>query len=74
MHGEDLASVYDLLYVDGGVKDYQAEAADLAALVRTRCPSAWSALDDACGTGEHLRYLRQHFDRGSTRISGSREP
>jgi len=54
------ADAYDLVY-DGIGKDYAAEAAEVAALVRDRCPSARTLLDVACGTGAHLLHLRDAF-------------
>jgi SAM-dependent methyltransferase len=56
------AQVYDLLYAGSGVKDYTAEAAELGEIIRRRNPEARSLLDVACGTGQHLRFLREHFD------------
>lgn len=56
-----LAEIYDLVYTSGRNKDYAAEAAALAALVRARNPQAASILDVACGTGEHLTHLRADF-------------
>jgi len=48
------AAFYDAIY---SFKDYAAEAAQIAALVRASCPHARSILDVACGTGEHARPL-----------------
>ena len=55
------AAAYDVLHA-ARQKDYGAEAARVAALVRERRPDARSLLDTACGTGGHLRFLRDHFD------------
>lgn len=50
---------YDAIYAQ--VKDYGAEAAVVAALVRQLCPGARTVLDVGCGTGEHARRLaREH--------------
>ncbi|UCG86400.1 MAG: class I SAM-dependent methyltransferase [Gemmatimonadota bacterium] len=55
----ETADVYDLIY--RGLKDFQDEAAQVAALIRLRIPFAKRLLDVACGTGEHARYLvRDH--------------
>jgi ubiquinone/menaquinone biosynthesis C-methylase UbiE len=48
------ADFYDAIY---SFKDYAAEAAQIAALVRASCPHARSILDVACGTGGHARHL-----------------
>jgi SAM-dependent methyltransferase len=44
---------YDLLHRARG-KDYRAEAAAVAALIRARSPQARTLLDVACGSGHHL--------------------
>src|SRR5687768_17573506 len=49
------AELYDLIYSE--FKDYPAEAAKVAALIRDLAPRARSVLDVACGTGEHARLL-----------------
>jgi len=53
------ADVYDVIYKQ--FKDYSAEAAQIASLIRTPAPSASIVLDVACGTGEHALHLaRDH--------------
>jgi SAM-dependent methyltransferase len=52
------AASYDLIY--SSFKDYAAEAAKVAALVRDASPSCASILDVACGTGEHAKRLAEH--------------
>lgn len=54
------ATIYDLIYQGRG-KDYAAEAAELAGLVKRRHPTATTLVDVACGTGLHLRGFADHF-------------
>jgi SAM-dependent methyltransferase len=49
------AEVYDLIY--STFKDYQGEAAQIAALLRHATPRCQTVLDVACDTGEHARLL-----------------
>ncbi|PRY00458.1 class I SAM-dependent methyltransferase [Allonocardiopsis opalescens] len=62
MYDGEFAEIYELFYTNRG-KDHAREAADVAALVRERCPGASSLLDVACGTGAHLRHFTGHFAR-----------
>jgi SAM-dependent methyltransferase len=55
------ADLYDLIYQDR--KDYRAEAARVAGLIRAHRPDAASLLDVACGTGAHLEAFAALFDR-----------
>lgn len=57
------AELYDATYAAKG-KDYGAEAARLLALARERLPrrAVRSLLDVACGTGEHLRFVREELE------------
>jgi SAM-dependent methyltransferase len=49
------AEWYDLIY--STFKDYEAETAQIAGLLRGLNPGCTSVLDVACGTGEHARRL-----------------
>lgn len=52
---EPAADYYDLLYA--ATKDYPAECAAIAQLIRAAVPSATRVLDVACGTGKHAEGL-----------------
>ncbi|HLN17031.1 MAG TPA: class I SAM-dependent methyltransferase [Acidimicrobiales bacterium] len=54
------AHVYDLIYEATG-KDYAAESSAVHDLIEERNPGAATLLDVACGTGGHLRHLRQWY-------------
>ncbi|MDH4044261.1 MAG: class I SAM-dependent methyltransferase, partial [Gemmatimonadota bacterium] len=47
--------LYDRIYT--AMKDYAAEAAAVAQVIRAHLPDARDVLDVACGTGEHARHL-----------------
>lgn len=49
------AHLYDRIY--GSLKDYAAEAGQIAALLKAEQPATQRLLDVACGTGEHARHL-----------------
>jgi SAM-dependent methyltransferase len=55
------AHIYDLIYAAIG-KDYASESATIDEQIRSRHPSAQTLLDVACGTGGHLRHLREKYD------------
>jgi SAM-dependent methyltransferase len=54
------AHVYDLFYRD---KDYRGEVAEVAAIVEARRPGAHSVLDVGCGTGAHLAWFAERYER-----------
>jgi SAM-dependent methyltransferase len=53
-HYSQAAEFYDLLYA---TKDYAAESATVARLIRAALPNARRVLDVACGTGKHAEAL-----------------
>lgn len=61
MYQADYSQIYDAIYESRG-KDYRVESMEVADLVHARKRDASTMLDVACGTGGHLRFLRQRFD------------
>jgi len=74
------AEFYDLIY--STFKDYRAEAAQIAGLLRRFNPQCKTILDVACGTGEHARLLASHgldvdgvdLDPAFVRIAARKHP
>jgi len=52
------AELYDAIY---RFKNYARECERLRALIADAVPGARTILDVACGTGEHARFLKQHY-------------
>ena len=74
------AELYDAIY---SFKDYAAEAAQVAAVIRAVHPEAQTILDVACGTGEHARHLAAthgfdvdglDLDAGLLRVAREKHP
>jgi SAM-dependent methyltransferase len=71
---------YDLIY--STFKDYAAEAAQIASVLRRANPRCRTVLDVACGTGEHARLLAADgfvvdgldLDPAFVRIAGLKHP
>ncbi|MFD5829632.1 class I SAM-dependent methyltransferase [Lentzea sp. NPDC060358] len=59
MYDEKFADVYDDVYRCH--MDYSLLATRIRELAVENAPGATTLLDVACGTGEHLTYLREHF-------------
>jgi ubiquinone/menaquinone biosynthesis C-methylase UbiE len=52
------AELYDAIY---GFKDYAREGQRLHKLISALAPDSREILDVACGTGEHARFLKEHY-------------
>ncbi|MGO1050393.1 class I SAM-dependent methyltransferase [Crossiella sp. CA198] len=61
-YGHRQAAIYDVVYGTRNGKDWGAEAEMLATRIKTLKPGASSVLDVACGTGNHLVTMAQHFE------------
>jgi SAM-dependent methyltransferase len=66
---EKSARIYDLLYVGTGIKDYEAETAELRRMIEESSPGARTLLDVACGTGAHLAALSRWYEVEGADIS-----
>jgi SAM-dependent methyltransferase len=66
---EKSARIYDLLYVGTGIKDYEAETAELRRIIEESRPGAKTLLDVACGTGAHLAALSRWYEVEGADIS-----
>lgn len=66
---EKSARIYDLLYVGTGIKDYEAETAELRRIIEEANPGARTLLDVACGTGAHLAALSRWYEVEGADIS-----
>jgi len=53
------AQLYDQIYLN--FKNYEEEAEKIDALIKKVHPAAKTILDVACGSGEHARYLTEHY-------------
>jgi SAM-dependent methyltransferase len=66
---EKSARIYDLLYVCTGIKDYEAETAELRRIIEESSPGARTLLDVACGTGAHVAALSRWYEVEGADIS-----
>jgi ubiquinone/menaquinone biosynthesis C-methylase UbiE len=53
------AAIYDLIY---SFKNYKEESEQIIEAIKSRTPNGKTLLDVGCGTGEHHKYLKHHFD------------
>jgi ubiquinone/menaquinone biosynthesis C-methylase UbiE len=64
---ESFAKYYDLVY---GTKDYKAEGKAIERIVgKYKGSEGKKLLDVACGTGKHLKYLKQKFECTGTDLN-----
>jgi ubiquinone/menaquinone biosynthesis C-methylase UbiE len=64
---KQFAAYYDLIYA---TKDFQGEAElALECIQHYKTTPGRQLLDDACGTGEHLHYLKPHYDCQGTDLN-----
>lgn len=64
----DSAELFDAIY---RFKNYAHESARLCRAINELVPGARSILDVACGTGEHARFLKEHYAIDGIDISES---
>ena len=55
----DSSVYYDLIY---SFKDYQKESAAIIEMIKARQPRGRTVLDVGCGTAEHHKYLKEHYE------------
>jgi 2-polyprenyl-3-methyl-5-hydroxy-6-metoxy-1,4-benzoquinol methylase len=62
-----LAEIYDAIY---HLRDYRKDVGYLLEQIRGQHPSARTLLDIACGTGNHIEVLKEHFECEGLDLSG----
>src|SRR6266852_5776739 len=60
--------LYDAIY---HFKNYQSECEHLRAFIEEAAPGTRTILDVACGTGEHAKFLKQHYSVDGVDINES---
>jgi SAM-dependent methyltransferase len=65
---KDSPELYDAIY---HFKDYQRECEGLRRIIKDAVSGARSILDVACGTGEHAKFLKDHYAIDGVDISES---